>query len=232
MENNFNYYYNNVPGKGLCRNNLIYTSLISNDKKVFCQWYHNDTDYHRGQNQVVDPSLMDEKWNRELTFLTVMNAKYPNMVPDIIDIDLNNKKIYLSIDGDDIWQRSIDNNNCPFDLVLPDWRTQMMDIFKAHHSLGIFKYSLHPSSYFIVDGKLKSINYFFCYTNDDKNISMNSVMSHISENRQEDLFPKMTALGIDPALPVAFSKIQLLAFESFKTNFPDDFMEEAKLLYV
>ena len=29
------YYYNNVPGKGLCRNNLIYTSLINEDKTEF-----------------------------------------------------------------------------------------------------------------------------------------------------------------------------------------------------
>ena len=29
------YYWNNVPGAGLCRNNLIYTSLISKDEKHF-----------------------------------------------------------------------------------------------------------------------------------------------------------------------------------------------------
>ena len=31
----YKYYYNNVPGIGLCRNNLIYTSLISEDNKIF-----------------------------------------------------------------------------------------------------------------------------------------------------------------------------------------------------
>ena len=82
MDNNFEYYYNNVPGDGLCRNNLIYTSLISKDKKTFCQWYFNDTDYHKGKN-VVDPNIMDEKWEREVSFLTRMQNEQPQHVPKI-----------------------------------------------------------------------------------------------------------------------------------------------------
>lgn len=231
MQTEFEYYYNDVPGKGLCRNNLIYTSLISKDRKTFCQWYHNDTDYHRGQNQIVDPNLMDEKWQRETTFLIEMAWKYPDLVPKILEIDQTNKKIYLEIDGMDFWQQA-----CPakqdYDSILPDWRSQMLKIFRAHKSLGIYKYSLHPSSYFIINGKLKSINYFFCYKDKDPNITLKSVMSHISEDRQADLFPKMSAMGIDINAPTSFKNIQLLAFESFKTNFPEDVMEEAKKIYV
>ena len=231
MSTNFEYYYNDVPGKGLCRNNLIYTSLISKDKKVFCQWYHNDTNYHRGQNQIVDSTLMLEKWQREVSFLIEMAWKYPDLVPKILEIDHNHRKIYLAIDGVDFWQSAgpIEQN---YDSVLPDWRDQMLKIFKAHKSLGIYKYSLHPSSYFVVDGKLKSINYFFCYSEKDNDIALKTVMSHISEDRQKDLFPKMQAMGIDPMVPSSLKNIQLLAFESFKTNFPDEFMEEAKNLYV
>jgi len=231
MKTEFDYYYNNVPGKGLCRNNLIYTSLISKDKKTFCQWYHNDTDYHRGQNQVVDPELMQEKWEREVNFLIEMRWKYPDLTPKILEINHNERKLYLEIDGEDFWQRS-DPIKQDYDSVLPNWREQMMRIFTAHKSLGIYKYSLRPSSYFIVDGKLKSINYFFCYKDHDPMISLRNVMSHISEDRQADLFPKMSAMGIDVDRPTPFKDIQLLAFESFKTNFPSDFMEECKKLYV
>ena len=230
MQTEFEYYYNDVPGKGLCRNNLIYTSLISKDKKTFCQWYHNDTDYHRGQNQIVDPTLMEEKWNREIKFLIEMAWKYPDFVPKILEIDQLNRKIFLEIDGVDFWQQAgpiIQD----YDNILPDWKYQMLRIFRAHRSLGIYKYSLHPSSYFIVKGHLKSINYFFCYTDLDKEISLKSVMSHISEDRQKDLLPKMSTMGIDVDKPTAFKNIQMLAFESFKTNFPDDVMEEAKKIY-
>lgn len=231
MDANFEYYYNNVPGKGLCRNNLIYTSLISRDRKTFCQWYHNDTDYHRGQNQVVDSRLMEEKWLREVNYLTQMRNSFPEYVPKIIKIDFQNKKIFLEIDGNDFWQQANPITQ-DYNSVLPNWRDQMLNIFKAHKSLGIYKYSLHPSSYFVVNGQLKSINYFFCYRDHDDLISLRSVMSHISEDRQKDLLPKMAAAGIDVEAATSFIDIQLLAFESFKTNFPADFMEECKKLYV
>jgi hypothetical protein len=80
MDYDYDYYYNNVPGNGLCRNNLIYTSLISKDKKTFVQWYYNDTEYHQGKNQVVDPALMEEKWAREVKYLNLMASHYPDLV--------------------------------------------------------------------------------------------------------------------------------------------------------
>ena len=229
MKTEFEYYYNNVPGKGLCRNNLIYTSLISKDKKTFCQWYYNDEGYHGGHNQVVDPRLMDEKFHREVKYLSLMSVKYPHLVPKY-ELDTGEKKIYLEIDGPDMWEIA----GCvgtDYSHVVPDWDTQMLEIFAAHKSLGLTKYSLHPSSYFVIDGKLKSMNYFFTYDSDDANISLRSVMSHISEDRQADLFPKMAALGIDVDTPTPHKEIQLLAFESFKTNFRDDVMEAAKGIY-
>jgi hypothetical protein len=94
MKDNYEYYYNDVPGKGLCRNNLIYTSLISKDRKTFCQWYYNDEGYHGGHNQVVDPNLMQEKFDREVEYLLLMQNHYPQHVPEIKDINLEERKIY------------------------------------------------------------------------------------------------------------------------------------------
>jgi hypothetical protein len=180
------YYYNNIPGKGLCRNNLIYTSLISTDKKLFCQWYYNDVNYHKDQNQVVDPAKMEEKWLREVNYLTQMRNKYPDLVPTIKNIDLTHKKLYLEIDGPDFWERAgCDTAN--YNSVLPDWQDQMLNIIRAHKSLGLHKYSMHPSSYFVVDGKLKSINYFFTYRDNEPNVSIQDVESHIYSTRQDEM---------------------------------------------
>jgi hypothetical protein len=173
---------------------------------------------------------MEEKWMREVNHITQMRNKFPDMIPNITQIDMYSKKLYMEVQGVDFWQQTLDNN-CTYDNILPNWREQMLDIFRAHKSLGIYKYSLHPSSYFVVDGKLKSINYFFCYRDIDPMISLRSVISHISEDRQADLFPKMSAMGLDVDMPTPHKQIQMLAFESFKTNFPDDVMEEAKAIY-
>jgi len=227
---NYEYYYNNVPGHGLCRNNLIYTSLISEDKKTFVQWYHNDTEYHKGQNQVVDPDKMDEKWHREVKFLQLMRGAYPDLVPKILDIDYKIRKIYLEIDGADMWERA----GCigtDYSMVAPDWSKQMLDIIEAHNQLGFYKYSMHPSSYFVIDGRLKSINYFFCYMKTEPDLLLDDVLSHISENRRKDLFPKMHNMGVNPEQPIRHYDFQKVAFESFKTNFDEDFMELAKAVY-
>ena len=225
----FDYYYNNVPNVGLTRNNLIDTSLINSDKTVFCQWYHNDTEYHQGQNQVVDPSKMDEKWQRELKYLKLMHGAYPELVPKILDIDETNRKIYLQVDGSDFWEQS----NCTtenYSTVLPDWQDQMINIIKAHKSLKLHKYSMHPSSYFIVGGKLKSINYFFTYHNSENNISISDVESHIYTTRQEEMRKHLDTLGISWDKPQSWDIMDKLCWESFSTNYPQEFIERVKCL--
>ena len=222
----YDYYYNNVPGLGKCRNNLIYTSLISKDKKKFVQWYYNDTEYHQGQNEVINPALMEEKWIREVKYFSLMAEKYPNLVPKH-NIDWESRKIILEVDGSDFWEQAgcLQEN---YDKVLPDWQEQMLEIFDACKSLGLYKYSLHPSSYFIVDGKLKSINYFFTYQEGEGPITIRDHLSHISENRRKEMKPKTDALGIDWDEPQTLRTMQILAIESFKNNYPKDFIEKAK----
>jgi hypothetical protein len=159
-----------------------------------------------------------------------MARHYPQHVPTIDTVDHINKKIYFDIDGTDFWEHSQCSQK-NYDSVLPNWREQMLDIIQAHASLGIYKYSMHPSSYFVVDGKLKSINYFFSYDSSDEKISLTDVMSHISINRRNDLLPKMANLGIEINKPATFFDIQMLAFESFKTDFPADVMDKACSIY-
>jgi hypothetical protein len=222
----YEYYYNDVPNVGLTRNNLIYTSLISADKKTFVQWYHNDSEYHKGQNEVVDPDKMDEKWNREICYLNLMGTYYPDLVPKF-DINILERKVYLKIDGPDFWNRancSIEN----YDSVVPDWQDQMLEIIKAHKELGWHKYSMHPSSYFVVDGKLKSINYFFTYSGDDPCISIKEVESHIHSNRQQEMRKHLEKLGIEWDKPQPWTTMDQLCWESFRPNYPLDFIERVK----
>lgn len=221
---NFSYYYNNVPSFGLCRNNLIYTSLINDDRTIFVQHYTTEGNYHKGQNEIVDPNLMDEKFNREVKFLSKMAYHNPDMVPKILEIDPLEKKIYLEINGVDFWQQSLDRE-CSFDEVLPDWQEQMLDIIKAHKERGWHKYSMHPSSYFVVNGRLKSINYFFTYDNSEPNISIADVESHIYTTRQDIMKQYIEQLGIKWTEPQSWNIFDKLCWESFRSNYPKNFIE-------
>ena len=220
----YTYYYNDVPGIGLCRNNLIYTSLVNKDLTTFVQWYYNDGEYHKGQNQVVDPRLMDEKFCREVKYLSLMSEKFPDLVPKF-ELDTSNKKIYLEIDGKDFWNRAgcLTEN---YNSVLPDWQEQMLEIIKAHKSLGLHKYSMHPSSYFIVDGKLKSMNYFFTYHKSEPCISIADVESHIYSTRQDEMRNHLESLGIEWNTPQTWEVMDKLCWNSFRTNYPAEFIEK------
>ena len=101
---------------------------------------------------------------------------------------------------------------------------EMLNIIKAHKSLGIHKYSMHPSSYFVVDGKLKSINYFFTYHKDEPNISIADVESHIYSTRQDEMRKHLDTLNIEWDKPQSWDTMDKLCWQSFRTNYPDDFI--------
>ena len=227
---NYDYYWNDIPGEGKCRNNLIYTSLMREDRQLFCQWFYNDAVYHKGQNEVLDPALMTEKWNREVKYSQLMAEEYPQHVPNIFKVDAQEQKLYLSVDGIDFWNRA----NCTvanYDSVLPDWREQMLEILQAYKDLGLYKYSLHPSSYFIVDGKLKSFNHFFCYHKTEGPISIADHASHIYSTRQDIMRTQIETMGISWDEPESLNTLQHLCFESFRKNYTDDFIDAAKQIY-
>jgi len=226
----YNYYYNTIPEAGKVRNNLIYTSLINEDRTVFVKWFHNDSEYHMGMNEVVDPKLMESKWERELKYITLMNDFYPEHIPVILDINLSEKKIYFQIEGADFWQQHYDRN-CSYEQVLPDWEDQMLDIIQSHKNLDLYKYSMHPSSYFVVNGKLKSINYFFTYHKNEPHVTIEEFKTHISLERRSKLEKIMLEKNLNWQSKVPFSDLQNLCFESFRSNYPDNFIERAKQIY-
>jgi hypothetical protein len=183
-----------------------------------------------GMNEVVDPKLMESKWERELKYITLMNDFYPEHIPVILDINLSEKKIYFQIEGADFWQQHYDRN-CSYEQVLPDWEDQMLDIIQSHKNLDLYKYSMHPSSYFVVDGKLKSINYFFTYHKNEPHVTIEEFKTHISLERRSKLEKIMLEKNLNWESKVPFSDLQNLCFESFRSNYPNNFIERAKQIY-
>jgi len=226
----FEYYWNDVPGIGLCRNNLIYTSLINKDQTIFCQWFYNDTSYHGEQNEVVDPKLMDGKMHREFRGLQYIKDKgYQHIIPEF-SVDWINRKIYLEIEGRDFWNSArCDVQN--YSKIVPNWEQQMLDILQVYKNIGMYKYSLHPSSYFVIQGKLKSINYFFHYLENEGPISIADHASHIYSTRQSIMKEQVEKMGISWNEPESLNILQNLCFESFRSNYPENFINQAKEIY-
>jgi hypothetical protein len=89
---------------------------------------------------------------------------------------------------------------------------------------------MHPSSYFVVDGKLKSINYFFTYHLTEGPISIADHSSHIYSTRQAEIRKHTESMGISWTEPQPLALLEELCWESFRTNYPADFIERAKCI--
>jgi hypothetical protein len=159
-----------------------------------------------------------------------MRNKYPDLIPKIINIDLDARKLYLEVDGVDFWNRA-DCDVANYVKVVPDWQEQMLNIIQTYKDLGWYKYSMHPSSYFVVGGKLKSINYFFTYRENEGPISIADHASHIYSTRQDIMRKQIEQMGLSWNKPESLKTLQMLCFESFRTNYPTDFIEKAKAIY-
>jgi hypothetical protein len=158
-----------------------------------------------------------------------MRNKHPDLVPKILEIDLEHKKIFLEVEGPDFWEQAgcLTEN---FDRVLPDWQEQMLNIIQVHKNMGLHKYSMHPSSYFVVDGKLKSINYFFTYRATEPTISIADVESHIYTTRQDEMRKHLERLGIEWDKPQPWRVMDDLCWASFSTNYPKEFIERVRCI--
>jgi len=222
------YYYNNVPGVGLCRNNLVYTSFVDKTTKLFTCHYTTDQKYHNGQ--CLPEAKLKEKWERDFKFSLLFFGKYENLMPKLRHIDDVERKLVFEYQDVDFWQQAKCNKE-NYDSVLPDWQEQMLNILQAYRNSKIWKFSLHPSSYFIIDGTLRSINHFFCYRDNEQEITISQVLDHISESRQEKLlaYCKENDININATYPFEF--YGQLTLESFRGDYPDEFIDKAKLIY-
>ena len=138
------------------------------------------------------------------------------------------QQIYFEIQGDDFWEQS---HGKKYEDVVPRWQEEMLYMLETHKKLGIYKYSLHPSSYWVIDGELRNVNYFFAYREDEAPITVHEHLSHISKERQKELMPKMKKMRIKATKSYSFHKLQVLCLESFRNVYPDSFIDKAISIY-
>lgn len=225
----FEYYYNHVPGVGLCRNNLVYTSKIDRQNKLFSVHYTYDQMYH--MNKCLSEDALEIRWQREIKFTKQMIKSFPEHVLEIKHINMDTREIIFNIKGDDFWQLANCNHE-NYNDVLPDWQEQIIKILKDYRRAGIWKYSLHPSSFFVVDGKLKNINHFFCYNDNEQHVAITEVLDHISDDRKDKLLKYLDAKNIQVTDSAPWGTYAQICLESFKSNYPTGFIERAKEIYV
>jgi hypothetical protein len=92
-------------------------------------------------------------------------------------------------------------------------------------SANITKLSLHPNSWTVRDGVLVPFNWFYCYDTDTGTDSFENMSIQISQGRKENVYPILEKFGIDWEEQYSVKKLQLVAFNSFRNNYPKELID-------
>lgn len=210
-------YYYNLEGDTQVRANLVYTPLVSPDKTTFCMDFNRDTNYHiySEENQLWTDNMLTDRFERELKYHSLMSKVMPTL--RIKDVDYDNRRIFLEWFGDDFYMQSL--NRGGFDNVLSNWQEQWIDRIQTMKNNNIVKISLHPNSWVAHNDVLYPLNWFFCIDKTEPPTTIRHYLCQISSNRQE----KLAGLDLDKLLtPV---EMQYIAFNSFKSNYPESLID-------
>jgi serine/threonine protein kinase len=137
--------------------NLLYTPLKNSLGDILCmKWDINDA-YQDG-NKNLDQDLVNFFFDREVKYLTTFRDR--PWVPEIKEIDLENKKILLEWNTESI-NAIINDPTRSLEDECPNWRDQIFNILDDVNSAGYYKLALYPHCFFINrDGIIKTIDFY------------------------------------------------------------------------
>jgi hypothetical protein len=219
---NWNYYYNTSNGEQH-RANLVYTALVSPDKKTFCMKFSRDKNYHPFFEENIEwtEQLLTERFERELHIYSLAKTKIP--IVDILDVNYNKREIYIKWPGDDFYMMGLQKS---YEDIVPDWKSQIVDRYKEMWSLGLVKLSQHPNSWVVFDdGILRPWNWFFTFERSEEKKSISEFLIQISKPRQEKGIALLKKHGIQLEEKYDIWQLQDIFFESFRINYPNDLVD-------
>jgi hypothetical protein len=215
--------YWNVENTESFRANLVYSAYRSPDKKHFCQWFIRDPRYHSNQDENVlwTEDLLEDRFQKELKYHAIAASTMPTL--EIVDVDIATRQIVYEWPGDDFLMQS--HYAGSREAVLSDWQAQWISLNEKMWDANITKLSLHPNSWTVRNDELVPFNWFYCYDTDVDVDSFDNMSIQISSGRKENLYSILQQYGIewDACYPV--KKLQAVAFNSFRKNYPDELIE-------
>jgi hypothetical protein len=173
--NKWNYFYKIHYAKGTpSSSNMVYTPMINEDGNILCMLFDERSDYQQ-YNPSLTKDLVDFFFEREVKYLT--ECQKFDWAVKLIDIDYDNRKIFIEFSKDTINHIMFNDNN--LDEICPDWKDQLFTIMKDLKDAGYYKMALYPHCFFIKDGKLKAFDFYSCVDQDNPFIERSKIAGMI-----------------------------------------------------
>lgn len=137
-----------------------YEPLISSDGKTFCKNYSWPNDYqymYEKERPLYTKEIVDWFFSNELCWIE--HFKDSVYVPEVTDIDLINKKIYIKWYGESCNQIIYSGKSWP----QQQWRKQIKDIIVDQYSKGVYKLTMYPHCHYIDNNNnMRAIDWYGC----------------------------------------------------------------------
>jgi len=219
---NWSLYWNTENGQTI-RGNLVYSAYVSPSGKHYCQKFQRDIRYHPfdEENAQWTDALLEDRFRKELKYHA--RAKESMPVLEMVDVDEASRTIVYRWPGDDFLMQGIQAGS--YEAVLPNWKEQWIARIKEMRLANIVKLSLHPNSWTVSNGSLVPLNWFYCYDADAGYDSFANMNIQISSGRRENLYPILEKYNIDFDTDYPATQLQVIAFNSFRKNYPRDLID-------
>jgi hypothetical protein len=148
----------------LCMAQQTYEPLISPDGKTFCKNYAWPNEYQYRETldrPLYTKEVVDWFWTNELMWIE--HFKHKPYAPEILEIDLINKRIFLKWYGASCNQIIYSKKHWPEN----DWRQKIKDIILDQYNEGVYKLTMYPHCHYIdKDNNMRAIDWYGCVSVD------------------------------------------------------------------
>ena len=143
-----------------CMAQQTYEPLVSDDGTLFCKNYSWPNEYQFTENKnrsLYTAEIVEWFFKNEIKYIEKFIDK--PYAPEIVDIDYDNKKIYLK------WY----DVSCNQIIYKPEhwpekqWRRQIKDIIIDQYNEGVYKLTMYPHCHYIdTRGQMRAIDWYGC----------------------------------------------------------------------
>jgi hypothetical protein len=142
-----------------CMSQQTYEPLVSPDGRTFCKNYDWNNKYQRQSEDrpLYTKDVVNYFFEQELKYLDIFSNKW--YAPEVIDVDYNNKKIFLK------WYKKTCNEVIYGESYWPEkqWLYQIKEIVKDQVRDGIYKLTMYPHCHYIDnENNMRSIDWYGC----------------------------------------------------------------------
>lgn len=170
---NWNFLYKLDSQGRNCVSQHTYEPLLNPEENILC---YNFAQHNNYCNKILKTETCEFFFQREIESLE--NFKLFDWCPTLIDVEYNNRKIYIEF-SNNLINHLIQKNPQSIDYYQESAITVMKDLYKLDKG----KISIHPQCFFLTtDGKIKTIDFFSSFEFSQSRVDRNLVDDILSHN--------------------------------------------------